>query len=104
MITEPTEVGGLGFDATWFAKFYHHLIGDTGHGPNYANLLWTAGMGGNGPLAMDAFAGVLAATGRKTIVYHESHDEAGNSPRSRRTLAAALALSEGAPPPTARCA
>jgi 1,4-alpha-glucan branching enzyme len=31
-------------------------------------------------------------------VYHESHDEAGNSPRSRRTLAAALALSEGAPP------
>ena len=98
MITEPAEVGGLGFDATWFAKFYHHLIGDTGHGPDYANLLWTAGMGGNGPLAMDAFAGVLAATGRKTIVYHESHDEAGNSHESRRTLAAALALSEGEPP------
>jgi 1,4-alpha-glucan branching enzyme len=101
MITEPTdppEVAGLGFDATWFAAFYHHLIGDTGRGPSYANLLWTAGMGGDGPLAMDAFAGVLAATGRKTIVYHESHDEAGNSPRSRRTLAAALALAEGAPP------
>ena len=98
MITEPADVNGLGFDATWFAKFYHHLIGDTGHGPEFANLLWTAGMGGDGGLAMDAFAGVLAATGRKTIVYHESHDEAGNSPRSRRTLAAALALSEGAPP------
>jgi 1,4-alpha-glucan branching enzyme len=98
MITEPPEVGGLGFDATWFAAFYHHLIGDTGRGPESANLLWTAGMGGSGPLAMDAFAGVLAATGRKTIVYHESHDEAGNSPRSRRTLAAALALSEGLPP------
>jgi 1,4-alpha-glucan branching enzyme len=98
MMTEPAEMGGLGFDATWYAKFYHHLIGDTGHGPEYANLLWTAGMGGDGPLAMDAFAGVLAATGRKTIVYHESHDEAGNSPRSRRTLAAALALSEGGPP------
>jgi 1,4-alpha-glucan branching enzyme len=98
MITEPPEVGGLGFDATWLAKFYHHLIGDTGHGPDFANLLWTAGMGGNGPLAMDAFAGVLAATGRKTIVYHESHDEAGNSAKSRRTMAAALALSEGTPP------
>ena len=99
MITEPAEVDGLGFDATWFASFYHNLIGDNGHGPEHANLLWTAGMGGNGPLAMDAFAGVLAATGRKTIVYHESHDEAGNSPHSRRTLAAALALSEGEPPP-----
>jgi 1,4-alpha-glucan branching enzyme len=98
MITEPPEMGGLGFDATWLAKFYHHLIGDTGHGPDFANLLWTAGMGGNGPLAMDAFAGVLAASGRKTVVYHESHDEAGNSPRSRRTLAAALALESGAPP------
>ena len=98
LITEPAEVGGLGFDATWLAKFYHHLIGDTGHGTEFANLLWTAGMGGDGPLAMDAFAGVLASTARKTIVYHESHDEAGNSPKSRRTLAAALALAEGEPP------
>lgn len=97
LVTEPTEVGGLGFDATWYARFYHNLIGDTGQADS-ANLLWTAGMGGDGELAMDAFAGVLGATERKTIVYHESHDEAGNSPGSRRTIAAALALREGAPP------
>lgn len=100
LVTEHPDGAGLGFDATWYSNFYHHLIGDTGRGTDYANLIFTAGMGGNGPLAMDRFAGALAASGRKTVVYHESHDEAGNSEHSRRTLMAAVAAGRGAPPPT----
>jgi 1,4-alpha-glucan branching enzyme len=100
LVTEHPDGAGLGFDATWYSNFYHHLIGDTGRGSDYANLLVTAGMGGDGPLAMDRFAGALAATGRKTVVYHESHDEAGNSEHSRRTLMAAVAAGRGAAPPT----
>jgi 1,4-alpha-glucan branching enzyme len=100
LVTEHPDGAGLGFDATWYSNFYHNLIGDTGRGPECANLLRTAGMGGNGELAMDRFAGVLAATGRKTVVYHESHDEAGNSEHSGRTLMVALAADKGAPPPT----
>jgi 1,4-alpha-glucan branching enzyme len=100
LVTEHPDGAGLGFDATWYSNFYHHLIGDTGRGADYANLLVTAGMGGDGPLAMDRFAGALAATGRKTVVYHESHDEAGNSEHSRRTLMAAIAAGRDAPAPT----
>jgi 1,4-alpha-glucan branching enzyme len=100
LVTEHPDGSGLGFDATWYSNFYHHLIGDTGRGSDYANLLVTAGMGGDGPLAMDRFAGALVATGRKTVVYHESHDEAGNSEHSRRTLMAAVAAGRGAAPPT----
>jgi 1,4-alpha-glucan branching enzyme len=99
LVTEHPDGAGLGFDATWYASYYHHLIGDTGRGTESANLLRTAGMGGNGELAMDTFAGALAATGRKTVVYHESHDEAGNSQHSGRTLMVAIAAERGAPPP-----
>lgn len=100
LVTEHPDDAGLGFDATWYSNFYHHLIGDTGRGPEFANLLRMAGMGGNGELAMDYFAGALAASARKTVVYHESHDEAGNSEHSRRTLMVAIAAERGAPPPT----
>jgi 1,4-alpha-glucan branching enzyme len=99
LVTEHPDSAGLGFDATWYSNFYHNLIGDTGRGTECANLLRTAGMGGNGPLAMDRFAGVLAETGRKTVVYHESHDEAGNSEHSGRTLMVAIAADGGAKPP-----
>ena len=27
-ITEPQERDGIGFDAIWWAEWYHHLIGD----------------------------------------------------------------------------
>jgi 1,4-alpha-glucan branching enzyme len=81
---------GLGFDATWYANFYHHLIGDTGRGSDFAKLLQTAGYGEDQPLAMDYFAGVLAWSGHNKIVYHESHDEAGNSLYSKRTIVTAV--------------
>jgi 1,4-alpha-glucan branching enzyme len=100
LVTEHPDGAGLGFDATWYSNFYHNLIGDTGRGPECANLLKTAGMGGDGELAMDRFSETLAASGRKTVVYHESHDEAGNSEHSGRTLMVAIAAEKGTPPPT----
>lgn len=90
MVTELPDTGGLGFDATWFANFYHHLSGDTGRGPDFANLITTSGYGQDQPLAMDYFAGVLSMSGKKKVVYHESHDEAGNSEYSKRTIVAAV--------------
>jgi 1,4-alpha-glucan branching enzyme len=100
LVTEHPDGAGLGFDATWYSNFYHNLIGDTGRGEECANLLRTAGMGGDGELAMDHFANVLDATCRKTVVYHESHDEAGNSEHSGRTLMVAIAAEKGAEKPT----
>jgi 1,4-alpha-glucan branching enzyme len=101
-VTQAPDVGGLGFEATWYADFYHHLIGDTQTGTQYAKLIPTAGLGGNEPLAMDRFAGALANSGANKVVYHESHDEAGNSSsqvngnriESRRTILSAV---NGAP-------
>jgi 1,4-alpha-glucan branching enzyme len=101
-VTQAPDVGGLGFDATWYADFYHHLIGDTQTGTQYAKLIPTAGLGGNELLAMDRFAGALANSGAHKVVYHESHDEAGNSSaqvngnriESRRTILSAV---NGAP-------
>ena len=97
-VTQSPDNGGLGFDATWYSNFYHHLVGDARQGTEYAKLIPTAGYGGNDPLAMDYFAGALATSGSHKVVYHESHDEAGNSyydeggnrVESRRTILAAV--------------
>ena len=78
-VTAPTDQGGLGFDAIWYADFYHNLSGDTGHGLDCANLLSTAAIPDDRALAMGVFAGKLAQTNYSTVVYPESHDEAGNS-------------------------
>ena len=78
-VTQPLDQGGLGFDATWYADFYHNLIGDAQNDPSRARLLKMAGYGDNRPLAMSRFASVLAASGHGKVIYHESHDEAGNS-------------------------
>ncbi|MGK5551215.1 alpha-amylase family glycosyl hydrolase [Actinomadura kijaniata] len=77
-VTRPTDEDGLGFDAVWYSDFYHHLAGDTGH-DGAANLLTQAALADDRPLALDYFAGALQASGSKKVVYHESHDEAGNS-------------------------
>ncbi|HWT49373.1 MAG TPA: alpha-amylase family glycosyl hydrolase, partial [Mycobacterium sp.] len=78
-VTAPTDQSGLGFDAIWYADFYHNLSGDTGHGLDCANLLSTAAIPDDRALAMGVFAGKLAQTNYSTVVYPESHDEAGNS-------------------------
>lgn len=89
-VTQPVDAGGLGFDAIWYADFYHHLIGDTDQGADKAKLIKTAGFGDNRPLAMDYFAGALDHASERTVVYHESHDEAGNGKGTGRTIAIAV--------------
>jgi 1,4-alpha-glucan branching enzyme len=89
-MTQSLDSGGIGFDATWYVDFYHHLIGDGNYGDNYARLLKHAGFGVSGPLNMDYFAGALLATQFGKIVYHESHDEAGNEDNTERTIVTAV--------------
>ena len=89
-VTQPAATGGVGFDATWYAGFYHHLIGDGTHGSEYAKLLSTAASNWGLPLAMGRFADALRAAANRTVVYVESHDEAGNATASRRTILAAV--------------
>lgn len=89
-VTEAPDAGGLGFDGTWYADFYHNLIGDTGRGVDCANLLSSAAFGDDRALALTRFASVLQESGGRKLVYHESHDEAGNSSGSGRTLSVAV--------------
>ena len=93
-VFQPTDQGGLGFDATWYADYYHHLIGDAQDDPSRAQLIRLAGLGGNEPLRMRWFADTLAASADHRVVYHESHDEAGNAEGSARTIVVAV---NGAP-------
>ena len=82
--------GGLGFDAKWQVSFYHNLIGDSDMAGDTARLMKRAGFGGDEPLSMDRFAGVLYNSGRNDVVFHESHDEAGNAGGTARTLVVAV--------------
>jgi len=100
-VTRSPDAGGLGFDAAWYANYHHHLVG-LNYGPEYAKLIPTAGQGTDIPLAMGYFAGALGWTGSGKVVYHVSHDEAGNAghdngdptTRSHRTIVAALARTQ----------
>jgi len=93
-VTKLPDAGGLGFGATWFASFYHNLMGDSDAAGGQARLIRTAGEGGDGPLGIEQFAGALAASQFNKIVYHESHDEAGNAGGTARTMVTAV---NGAP-------
>ncbi len=74
-VTRPVEAGGLGFQATWFAEFYHHLIGDAENSGGAARLVHNVGFGDDRPLPIEAFADRLRRTQFDTVVYTESHDE-----------------------------
>jgi 1,4-alpha-glucan branching enzyme len=89
-VTQLPEAGGLGFGATWFAYFYHNLIGDSDMAGGSARLIKNAGTGGDGPLDVEQFAGALFDSKFNKIVYHESHDEAGNAGGTQRTLVCAV--------------
>jgi 1,4-alpha-glucan branching enzyme len=89
-LVEPPDRGGLGFDAKWEVAFYHSLIGDSDMAGGRPRLLKQAGFGGNEPLGMDAFSGVLYDTHSNQVVFHESHDEAGNAPGTARTICVAV--------------
>jgi 1,4-alpha-glucan branching enzyme len=88
-IAQPRENGGVGFDARWYSDFYHHLIGDAQESGR-ARLIKVAGYGNNERIIMDWFAGALGASGTRKVVYHESHDEAGNAAGSARTIVVAV--------------
>jgi 1,4-alpha-glucan branching enzyme len=89
-VVEPAMSGGLGFDATWYADFYHHLVGGQGYSDEYARILRNAGYGDDRELRLDTFASVLLHSRDRKVVYHESHDEAGNSQNSARTIEIAV--------------
>jgi 1,4-alpha-glucan branching enzyme len=89
-VTDDPRSGGLGFDSTWFAEFYHHLIGDADMAGGAARLVRQAGFGGDGPLAIQQFADRLWRTQFDKVAYHESHDEAGNAGGSARTSMVAV--------------
>jgi 1,4-alpha-glucan branching enzyme len=89
-VTKSPDRGGLGFDAKWEAAFYHNLIGDSDMAGGKARLLKQAGYGGNEPLSMDQFSGVLYNSRYNQVVFHESHDEAGNAGGTARTMVTAV--------------
>src|SRR5262249_35032110 len=89
-VVEPPDFGGLGFNAKWELAFYPSLIGDSDMAGGRPRLLKQAGFGGNEPLGMDAFSGVLYNTHSNQVVFHESHDEAGNAPGTARTISVAV--------------
>ncbi|MBI5891027.1 MAG: alpha amylase C-terminal domain-containing protein [Nitrosomonadales bacterium] len=89
-VTKLPANGGLGFEARWAAEFYHNLIGDAKSADGKARLLKQAGYGGNEPLEMDRFAGALSGSSHNQVVYHESHDEAGNAEGTERTIETAI--------------
>jgi 1,4-alpha-glucan branching enzyme len=93
-VTKPASQGGLGFDAHWELAYYHSLIGDSDMAGDRPRLLKQAGLGDNEPLRMDAFSGALYRTRTNQIVFHESHDEAGNARGTARTIVTAV---NGAP-------
>jgi 1,4-alpha-glucan branching enzyme len=93
-VTQSQAQGGIGFDAAWYADFYHHLIGDGNYGDSFARLLYQAGFGDSAPLEMDFFAGALLGSANAKVVYHECHDTAGNESGTERTIVTAV---NGAP-------
>ena len=93
-VTQLPEAGGLGFGATWYAAFYHNLIGDSDMAGGRARLLKSAGYGDDRTLDLNQFASVLYGSKYNKIVYHESHDESGNSGGSMRTMICAVNSAE----------
>jgi 1,4-alpha-glucan branching enzyme len=89
-MTEPTTTGGMGFNATWDAAFYHDLIGDAAQQGGRAKVLHRAGFGTDAPLPWSQFCDSLARSAKTHVVYHESHDEAGNAEGTMRTLCVAV--------------
>ncbi|MFO1145712.1 MAG: alpha amylase C-terminal domain-containing protein [Rhodospirillales bacterium] len=78
-VTQSTDQGGMGFNAVWYSDYYHHLVGDAQNDSSRARLLKFAGYGDGRTLNMTWFSGALTASAGGRVIYHESHDEAGNS-------------------------
>jgi 1,4-alpha-glucan branching enzyme len=77
-MTEEQQTGGIGFDAIWWTEWYHNLIGDSQNDNQNARLIHQAGLGDNAALAMSVMADKIPGTPHR-VIYHESHDQAGNA-------------------------
>jgi 1,4-alpha-glucan branching enzyme len=89
-VTKSPAQGGLGFNAKWELAFYHSLIGDSDMAGDRARLLKQVGSGGNEAIKMDQFSGVLFGSRNDQVIFHESHDEAGNAGGTARTMVTAV--------------
>ncbi|MBI5570403.1 MAG: alpha amylase C-terminal domain-containing protein [Desulfomonile tiedjei] len=89
-VTKPPAQGGLGFNARWELAFYHNLVGDSDMAGDRARLLKRAGFGSDEPLQMDWFCSALYNSRYDQVVFHESHDEAGNAGGTARTMVTAV--------------
>ncbi len=89
MMARAQFLGGIGFSAVWWSEWYHQLIGDATQDNAKARLLKRAGYGTSKPLRMNVMAGMMAGS-PGWVVYHESHDEVGNSENSARNIMVAL--------------
>ena len=86
---EPPDAGGLGFDATWFATFYHNLIGDSDMAGGYARLLRRGRLRRRRPLAMGDFAGRLwRASSTRSSTRNRTTRPATPAARARTSLVA----------------
>jgi 1,4-alpha-glucan branching enzyme len=89
-VTKLPAQGGLGFDATWDVGFYHALVGDSDMSGDRPRVLRQAGLGSNEPLGMDALSHTIYTSQYNRVVFHESHDEAGNAKGTARTIVTAV--------------
>lgn len=85
MVTAPVSAGGFGFNAVWFADFFHGLIGYQG-GPQ---LLLEEGFGDERPLDLVGFGNLLYNSQSNNVVYHINHDNAGAN-NTHRTVVTAV--------------
>jgi 1,4-alpha-glucan branching enzyme len=85
MVTAPVSAGGFGFNAAWFADFFHGLIGYQG-GPQ---LLLEEGFGDGRPLDLVGFGNLLYNSQSNNVVYHINHDNAGAN-NTHRTVVTAV--------------
>jgi 1,4-alpha-glucan branching enzyme len=89
-VAQPTDMAGMGFNATWYAAFHHDLIGDAKDQADKARVLHRAGFGTDDPVPLSRLSGSLARTGDARIATQENHDEAGNHKGTQRTIRVAV--------------
>jgi len=83
-VTESPATGGFGFDAVWYADFFHALIGYQGG----SQLLLEAGFGDGRPLDMAGFSANLYQSQFNHVVFHINHDNAGANITNRTVVTA----------------
>jgi len=84
MVTTPASANGFGFNAVWYADFFHGLVGYQG-GPQ---LLLDEAPGDDRPLDLAGFSSLLYQSQSDHVVYHINHDNAGANTTHRTVVTA----------------